>query len=261
MPVMTRCFAIAMTFLTLGHAARVAVHAEEFRVETEVFVGHQDEPIAENVTLFSSGLVYDFPLVGPEEITVFDPSRGRFVLLDGQRKVKTTLTTDELLKFAAAMKVQAHGMDGVVAFAANPRFEESLDEETGWLSLAGNVITYRAKCTIPKIPSAVLGYQEFADWYARLNATRPGALPPFARMELNRAVAQRQQVPEEVELVVEPKHRFVGRKLVVRSRHIFNWRLSNTDRKRIDKAGTWMAEFQPISFRDYRQSLQLADKP
>jgi hypothetical protein len=26
--------------------------------------------------------------------------------------------------------------------------------------------------------------------------------------------------------------------LVVRSRHIFNWRLSNTDRKRIDTAGS-----------------------
>ena len=50
--------------------------AEDFRVETDVFVGGEKEPVAQNVTLFSGGLVYDFPLIGPQEITVFDAARG-----------------------------------------------------------------------------------------------------------------------------------------------------------------------------------------
>jgi hypothetical protein len=236
--------------------------AEEFRVETDIFLGDQKEPLAQNVTLFSSGLVYDFPRTGPEEITVFDPSRGRFVLLDPKRKIKTTVTTQELLELAAAMKVHARELEGAFAFAANPEFDEEMDDNTGWLTLSSPLLTYRAHCTTPKLPSAVTSYRSFADWYARLNATRPGSLPPFARMELNRAIAQRDQVPEEVELTVEPKIRYVGRKLVVRSRHLFNWRLSNTDRKQIDQAGTHMADFEAVTVREYRRSLeQLAGQP
>ena len=248
---------VGVLFLLLATSAV----ADEFRVETDIFLGDQKEPFAQNVTLFSSGLVYDFPRTGPEEITVFDPSRGRFVLLDPRRKVKATVTTQELLELAAAMKVHAKGLEGAFAFAANPKFDEDMDDETGWLSLSSQLLTYRARCTTPKLPSAVTSYRSFADWYSRLNATRPGSLPPFARMELNRAIAQRDQVPEEVELTVEPKHRFVGRKLVVHSRHLFNWRLSNTDRKQIDQAGTHMANYEAVTIREYRRSLeQLAGK-
>jgi hypothetical protein len=249
---------VGVICLLLVHSAL----AEEFRVETDIFLGDQKEPFAQNVTLFSSGLVYDFPRTGPEEITVFDPARGRFVMLDPRRKVKATVTTQELLELAAAMKVHARELEGAFAFAANPEFDEDVDNETGWVTLSSRLLTYRARCISPKLPSAVTRYRSFADWYARLNATRPGSLPPFARMELNRAIAQRNQIPEEVTLTVEPKHRFVGRKLVVRSHHLFNWRLSNTDRKKIDQAGTKMADFEAVTIREYRRSLdQLAAKP
>lgn len=241
--------------------AAIAV-ADEFRVETDVFLGGQEKPFARNVTLFTSGLVYDFPRTGSDEITVFDPSRGRFVLLDPRRKVKTTVTTQELLELAAAIKVHAKELDGAFAFAANPDFDEELDRETGWLTLSSQLLTYRARCTTPKHPSAVTSYRSFADWYSRLNATQSGSLPPFARMELNRAIAGRDQVPEEVELTVEPRHRFAGRKLVVRSRHLFNWRLSNTDRKQIDHAGTCMADYDTVTLREYRRAQeQLAGEP
>jgi len=160
------------------------------------------------------------------------------------------------------MKVHARELEGAFAFAANPEFDEEVDHNTDWLTLSSRLLTYRARCATPKLPSAVTSYRSFADWYARLNATRPGSLPPFARMELNRAIAQRDQVPEEVELTVQPKIRFVGRKLVVRSRHLFNWRLSNTDRKLIDQAGTHMADFEAVTVREYRRSLeQLAGEP
>ena len=236
--------------------------ADEFRVESDIFVGNQKEPIAKNLTLFSSGLVYDFPRMGPKEITVFDPARGRFVLLDPRRKVKTTVTTQELLELAAAMKVHAREMKGAFAFAANPKFDQEMDDETGWLTLSSPSLTYRALCISPESSSAVASYRGFADWYARLNATRPGSLPPFARMELDRAISERRQVPQEVELTVEPERRFVGRKLVVRSKHLFNWRLSNVDRQQIEKAGTYMADFEAVSVSTYRESLdQLAGNP
>jgi hypothetical protein len=247
--------------LLAGQIPVAMVQAEDFRVETDVFLGGEREPVAQNVTLFSGGLVYDFPLIGPQEITVFDSGRGRFVLLDVPRKTKATLTTQELLQTTAAIKVQAQELDGVFAFAADPQFQVEAGGQEGWLTLSSSLLSYRAKGIKPRLTATADTYREFADWYARLNATRPGNLPPFPRLELNRSLAERQQVPEEVELTVEPKNRWAGRKLVVRSHHIFNWRLSNTDRKRIETAGTYMADFQALSFQEYRLPLLMASMP
>jgi len=234
--------------------------ADEFRVDTDVYVGSQEKPIAENVTLFCNGLVYDFPRTGPEEITVFDPSRGRFVLLDCRRKVKTTLSVQELVEFTSALKVHATETDGVFAFAANPRFRQERDPKTEWLTLSGELMTYRVRGVAPNSETAVSTYRNFADWYARLNATRPGCLPPFARLTLNEAMAKEGWIPKEVELTVTPKTRAVGRKLVMRSHHAAVWQLSQTDLERIDKAAGHMVSFQAVGFRDYRKESQIAAK-
>lgn len=257
---MVKALWIPALSLLAGQVPVTAAQPDDFRVETDIFLSGEKEPVAQSVTLFSGGLVYDFPLIGPQEITVFDGSRGRFVLLDVPRKTKTTLTTQELLQTTAAIKVQAQQLDGVFAFAADPQFKREADGEEGWLTLSSSLLSYRVKGIKPKLAVTADAYRDFADWYARLNATRPGNLPPFPRLELNRALAERQQVPEEVELTVEPKNRWAGRKLVVRSHHIFNWRLSNTDHKRIETAGTYMADFQAINFQDYRQPLLTASK-
>lgn len=246
--------------LLAGQVPMVASQAEDFRVETDILLGGEKEPVAQSVTLFSGGLVYDFPLIGPQEITVLDSGRGRFVLLDVPRKTKTTLTTQDLLQTTAAIKVQAQELDGVLAFAADPQFKSESDGQDGWLTLSSSLLSYRAKGIKPKLAATADAYRDFADWYARLNATRPGNLPPFPRLELNRVLAERQQVPEEVELTVEPRNRLAGRKLVVRSHHIFNWRLSNTDRKRIETAGTYMADFQAVGFQNYRSPLLTASE-
>lgn len=248
-----------VSILLVCTAACVA-HADEFRVETDIFVGNQEKPIAENVTLFTDGRVYDFPLTGPEEITVFDPSRGRFVLLDCRRKVKTTLTTQDLVEFTSALKAHATETDGVFAFAANPRFQQNHDSQTDWLTLSASLMTYRARGLTPNSKTVVSTYRKFADWYARLNATRPGSLPPFARLKLNEAIAKEGWIPEEVELTVTPKMRVVGRKLVMRSHHATVWHLSNKDRERIEKAGDQMHTFQAVGFQDYRKESQVAAK-
>jgi hypothetical protein len=246
--------------LWLGAALGWAAEVREFRVETDVFVNGQKKPVAQNLTVFTSGLVYDFPLSGPGEVAVLDPQRGRFVLLDTSRKVKATLTTQELLEFAASMKVQAADADGLLGFAVRPQFEQTFDEQGGWLTLGSKWITYRLKGSPPKDPTLVETYRQFADWYARLNATRPGNLPPYARLELNRVTAERGLIPEQVELTVVPNNRLVGRTLVVRSTHLVNWRLSNTDRQRIEEAGDHLVNFQTVKFSEFRDPEKLAAK-
>ncbi len=80
------------------------VSAEEFRIDTDVFVDEEVEPVIETLTIFSDGIVYDFLLNGVEEITLFDRKRQRLVLMDTQRRVKTELSTDSILGFVAQMQ-------------------------------------------------------------------------------------------------------------------------------------------------------------
>ena len=122
--------------------------AEEFRVETDVFVDGGKEPAVQTLTIFSEGVVYDFLLTGVEEITVFDRDRNRLVLLDTKRKVKTELTLDSILTYVAQMK--AHLSEGDQEFLLGEEMKATKDEE-GWLSLTNGRVTYRAEGVTPEI--------------------------------------------------------------------------------------------------------------
>ena len=52
-----------------------AATAQEFRIETDVFVAGEKEPVGETLTIFTNGLVYDFLLTDDEEITLFDRAK------------------------------------------------------------------------------------------------------------------------------------------------------------------------------------------
>jgi len=80
-----------------------------------------------------------------------------------------------------------------------------------------------------------------------------GHLPPGARLALNKALAERKLLPLEITRTILPANP-LGKKIVVRSRHLVNWSLSGEDRKKIDRAGTYLAEFSAVSFEDYRSA-------
>ena len=62
-----------------------------------------------------------------------------------------------------------------------------------WLKLTGRKLDYFARAGTDHFPDAqtTSDYFNFIDMYARLNATRVGAMPPQARLELNKALAER----------------------------------------------------------------------
>ena len=91
---------------------------QEFRMDTEVFVGDEKTPAVETLTIFVDGRVYDF-LLSQQEITIFDPSRAQFVLLDEARRVKATVFTQDLMAFA--LELESHAVKekhALLAFAA-----------------------------------------------------------------------------------------------------------------------------------------------
>jgi hypothetical protein len=226
-----------------------AVVAQDFRVDTDVFIGDEDESVSETLTIFSGDVVYDFFVKGPEETTVFDVRRGRIVLLDAERQVKTTLTTDQLLEFSA--HIQSLSVEDGHRALLSPRFSTSYEEDRQRIELASDRLTYRAKGIRPKLESAAERFRDFADWYARLNAVKPGNLPPFGRIKLNNELASRKMVPEEIERTVVVERSLTDKQSKARSRHTFVWTLSGTDRKRIAQASRYMASFESVTAAEY----------
>jgi hypothetical protein len=235
-----------------------ATDGQDFRVDTEVFVGQEKTPALETLTIFSEGRVFDFVLAQPREVAILDPSRGQFTLLEESRRVKAVITTADLFQYTADLEAEAAKVkDAVLAFAAQPKFEISAQEtnETGEplvrLTLAARPLEYVVLGKQPENADAAKRYRHFADWYARLNATRPDGLPPAARLVLNAELADRGLLPLEVTRTITPSS--LAKKQVVRTRHLVNWTLSGEDRKKLALAGDWMAQFTPVSFDDYRR--------
>ncbi|MCI0362063.1 MAG: hypothetical protein L0211_26580 [Planctomycetaceae bacterium] len=262
-----RCFALQLVAVSLAAFALGGAEGQEFRIDTEIFIGEEKEPAAETLTIFSQGLVYDFLLSGQEEITMLDTVRGRFTLIDPARKVKCGLAVQEVLEQTLSLEAHAaESKDALFMFAAAPQFETKVEEtmENGQpivrLNLTARTMEYAVVARPTDRPEATHAFRYFADQFARLNALRPGNLPPGARLALNKALAERKLLPLEITRTIPPATP-LGRKLVVRSRHLVNWSLSGEDRKKIDRAGTHLAKFESVSFEEYRtQSAKPAVK-
>lgn len=228
---------------------------QEFRVETDVYLDPNPEPIVQTLTIFSEGVVFDFLLTPAEEITVFDRRRERLVLMDTQRKVKTELSLESILGFVAEMKAYMNQHQRELLLAEEVT---AVTDEGGWLVFGNQRVTYRVEGTEPKDKDAALQYQQFADWYARLNAMRQGNLPPFLRIQINSEVATRGLIPKTIERTIVHRQGVTDTKQVLRSQHLTTWRLSTTDRRHIDRASTLMATYPTVSFREF---VQLPEQP
>ena len=239
---MNLCF--RLLFLSLFAFVTTVAVAEDFRIETKVYVGDEEEPVSKSTTLFQGGIVYDF-LATPEQIAVFRKpgggQSGRFILLDVERRVRTELSTDQL---AGAMNKlrnwAARQRDPFLKFAANPQFEESFDRETGQLLLASHEESYTIKTESSDARTAMAEYREFLDWYARLNTLIHAGPPPEPRLQVNAALARYQVVPVKVELAR------AGEKEKLRAEHEFAWLLSKKDLGKIDDARAAIVAYRQV---------------
>ncbi|WP_425617209.1 hypothetical protein NA78x_000882 [Anatilimnocola sp. NA78] len=248
----TLLLSAALALATFGLAA-----GEDFRIDTELFIGSAKEPFSENLTIFNEGEIYDFLLTNSEEITVFEPRQGKLTLLDVKRQLKATMDTKELLEAALSLQAKAlEETDAVFRAAAKPEFivKHEAFKENGnkftRLKLEAKVIQYTAVGEKPRHPDAARDFRYFADWYARLNSVR-GNLPAGARLELNAAIFDQGLLPLRIERVVQSDK--FHRKAEVHSKHLIVWRLSGEDQKRIEQAQTYMVsdKFTLVTFDQY----------
>jgi len=245
---------IASLFLAAFVALPFASSAEDFRIETKIYVGDEPAPVSETSTLFLDGVVYDF-LKEPAQTAVFRKptggNPGRFILLDRSQQIRTELTTDQLAGAVDKLRKWASGQsDPLLKFAANPQFEESFDADSGRLVLASHIENYRVD-TAPADDSAALAeYREFLDWYTRLNTLLHAGPPPEPRLRLNAALARHNVIPIAVELTR------AGEDEPLRAEHEFTWRLSRNDRAQIDAVRASLASYDAVSNEKFLRNAQ-----
>jgi hypothetical protein len=245
------CSLLALGVVPVGVPS---VASEDFRVENEVFLEGRKKADSRSTTIFRDGIVYDY-LEEPPEVIVFDKPGGRFVLLETTRRVRTELTTQEVVAFTERLQKRAEALeDPFVKFLAAPQFEEQYDEASGELTLSSPWMTYRLLLADAESPAISQQYRESCDWYARLNTLlNPGSKPPFARLAVNAALAKREAIPRQVRLTLTPENGFPPKRTTIRSRHRLVRRLAQADLDRVAQTRQFMQIFKLVGFEQYRQ--------
>ena len=251
-----------------GRLGTQPVKTVDFRIDTNLYVGDQggDEAKPNNrvTTLFHGGVVYDF-MSSPERVAVYDPQRRRFILLDPKHRTKVEIREQQLTQYVDHIRRWAAGQDDpLLKFLADPKFEETFDEEQGELKLSAKLYSYSVTTERPAQAEALAEYRRFTDWYARLNsATNPGAMPPTGRLALNRALSQHRVIPKSVRLSVRSSRS--GHLVTMRTTHRTFWSLATSDLERIEKADAQLAAFTAVPLKDFvaaaeKDRRQLATK-
>ena len=242
-------FALLVTASLLATQQQVLSAAEQLRIETEVFLGDEPEPVSHTVTLFDSGAVYDF-VDQPAQIAVFrspTSSRpGQFVLLDLDTKERTEVATDRIEALMKKLTRWAQEQDDpLIKFSAKPDFEETFDSESGILTLTGSLWRYQVASVPAENAKSLNRYREFTDWYTRLNTMMHGTPPPGPRLKLNAALEKHGVVPVEIRRTVDSDS------TSLRATHLFTWRLSKEDRARLEQARRYLTSFEKVDNKDF----------
>lgn len=234
-------FVLAALVAAFGGSAR----GQEFRLETDVYVGDAEEPASHTVTLFEESAVYEFTDNPAQTIIYREPAEGRpaqFILLDHATRRRTDVEAPRVSKLMDKLAGWAKEQkDPILKFSADPQFEETFDADSGDLTLASKEWTYRVATVAADDAAALKRYRAFVDRYAELTAMLENTPPPRPRLALNAALEKHAVAPVEI-------RRTLGgdEKNEVRATHLFTWRLSREDRARLDEVRQNVASFEKV---------------
>ena len=239
--------------------------AVTLRVETDLFAGDSPEPVATSLTLFDSGVAWDFLEVRGGtaadssdeslelvEIVLQDPARERVVVIDPGRSVKTEIPLIRLERLSVSLANWARSSDDrLVRWAGGPDFSDGFSEEEGRIELAGPRVRY-AVALVEADSSAASSYRRFADTAILLRALlQPGGIPPFPRLALNRRLETIGGIPGEVTLDIDSRNPLMPGSDRLRSVHKSHPQLIASDHQRIEEARARMASVDAIDLAAY----------
>jgi hypothetical protein len=225
-----------------------------------VYQGDETEPVSQNTTLFRGGLVYDF-LGDPLEVTIFDRPHGekpgRFILLDSRRQIQTEVALADVQQFMQRVSGWAAGHDDALYNSlVQPDFkQERLKDGDGW-QFTGGWMTYQIK-TAPAASDAIFQqYDEFSDWFVRLNTMLSiRSRPPFglARLAVNASLRPRKEIPQEVTLTVTT-NRLLRKQVTYRTEHQLTTLFPSSELARISDVENYRVKFKRVTLEEYAAS-------
>ncbi|QDS98116.1 ubiquitin family protein [Adhaeretor mobilis] len=240
--------------MTLGCFASATLQAAEesgdqFRIETDVYVGDEQEPVSRSVTIFEKEAVYDFS-GKPAEVVVYRNATkshpGEFILLNSEKQQRTDVPLEDITPLMKKLaKWASEQNDPVMQFSANPAFQEGFSKDTGKLSMRSPQWSYEVLTTNVENPAALARYREFTDWYARLNCMLHQTPPPGPRLLLNEQFVKHQVVPEQI------SRRIAGQDVEIHAKHLFSWRLSREDQARLTEARQQLASYKKVETEEF----------
>jgi hypothetical protein len=224
----------------------------KFQVDTDVFFGDQDAPAQQTRTLFSGGVAYDISYDDPNQITLVDPTRNRIILLHKAKQVRTEIDLAELNQFIVAAQKKAES-SGLAIFLRGAARVESTGTS---VSVGDEVLKYESTLRIAEDERMAQQYAQVADALALFNGWRSG-VPPFARLALNRAIAEKKSLPEKI---TRTSNNTQDHCLL----HI-NWKLSKADEALIAEIGEMLVKFEAINQSEFfaleKQVAAASSKP
>jgi hypothetical protein len=238
---------LGIGWVLLASTARLA--ASDFAIQTQVYEGNRPELVAENLTVFSGPMIYDFGLTPPERVAVLDTATRQFHLACPEQRIQTLISADQLLRFVAAEHSAAEtSANELVRFAAAPTFTRSFDPASGQLGLSSPCWDYQVQTLAAEDETQLDRYLQFAHWFTYLNALfRP--IPPGVRLQLNQALHDYQRLPSRVVVRIKREGQVV---LEQESRHQMIGQLSDRERKRIERWDQQQPQCHLLSVQQYR---------
>jgi hypothetical protein len=140
-----------------------------------------------------------------------------------------------------------------VRWAGGPDFGEGMTESDDRIELVGPRVRYAIEFARPPTAEVAGIYRRFADTAILLKAlVRPGGLPPFPRLAINRRVAAAGGIPTEVSLEIDSRVAMVsGRADTLRCVHKFHPRLLTGDLSRIEEAESRVAVATQVELAEF----------
>ena len=216
-----------------------------FRVEIDLFEGDAKVPQSQHLILFDAGVVYDLPVGKDSIISVFDAPRGRVVLVHKATRVRTSISTDTLVKMSAETRAEAAKKGRGDKLGLNAKVVPGANPDTYVVEFNDN--RYEATAQTVKDPLIAAEFASFTAWASRLNIARHIGSPPFARIALADHFAAENAIPRQV--MLEVRRNFKTR--TFRADHLVIERLSELDRQKIAEAGGMVATFEEVSFAEF----------
>ncbi len=246
---------IAFAVWISGCGFSTSATAQDFRIDSEVYLADVKKPVSHSITLFSERLIVDFLMSEDDdlkavEVVIFDSQQRRLVLLDMDRKIRTEITDLQLEKVVESLSRELQNNDATRFLTADSWVHDT-DWSSNTVTMTSPNIVYQFRGTQPDNAAILPRYVEFLDNFTKLNATDPRKLPPFPRMKLNQKIKQLGWIPSEVRVTVKAND-FVKEEIDARSKHRVTPGLSGSDKEWIANAKRDWVQLKEVDLKEYR---------